>query len=74
MSFICISCSDAELHRPADYSSEVQVKNDRQVDPALMSSNMRDVRHPGFIWRGRTELTCVIHRDRFNLASSKSSL
>ncbi len=39
------------LHWPADYLSGEQVDNNRQIQPAFVSSDMRDIRYPGFIRR-----------------------
>ncbi|SAK98745.1 hypothetical protein AWB75_07208 [Caballeronia catudaia] len=53
------------LHRPAHHLTAKQVEDDRQVQPAVVSPEVRDVRSPGLIGAsGREVALQQVRRDR----------
>ena len=47
---------EIRLHRPADNLSRKQIHDDTQIQPPLVRPDIRDIRHPGLVGKGRVEI------------------
>jgi hypothetical protein len=47
---------DPGSHRPADHLAREQIQNGCEIQPTLMSADVRDIGDSDFVWLGNVEL------------------